>query len=116
MSEIGKRKTKNEVKEALRVIASAMHDKMEKGEPPSMTLPVRSKTNIGFDDKLGVYKYGNKESTRDATSLGSARVLLRSLHVTEFIEQMIDSGKSSTLREMYYISEGWGHGKIGISK
>jgi len=113
MSEIGKRKTKNEVKEALRVIASAMHDKMEKGEPPSMTLPVRSKTNIGFDDKLGVYKYGNKESTRDATSLGSARVLLRSLHVTEFIEQMIDSGKSSTLREMYYISEGWGHGKFG---
>ena len=30
MSEIGKRKTKNEVKEALRVIASAMHDKMER--------------------------------------------------------------------------------------
>jgi DNA topoisomerase-6 subunit A len=26
---------------------------------------------------------------------------------------MINSGKSSTLREMYYISEGWGHGKFG---
>ena len=38
---------------------------------------------------------------------------MRSLHVTEFIEQMIDSGKSSTLREMYYISEAWGHGKFG---
>ena len=33
--------------------------------------------------------------------------------VTEFIEQMIDSGKSSTLREMYFISEAWGHGKFG---
>ena len=113
MSEIGQRKTKIEVKEALKSIAAEMHNKMEKGVPPSMTLPVRAKTNIGFDSKLGVYKYGKKKSTRDATSLGSARQLLRSLHVTEFIEQMIDSGKSSTLREMYYISEGWGHGKFG---
>ena len=113
MSEIGQRKTKIEVKEALKSIAAEMHNKMERGVPPSMTLPVRAKTNIGFDNKLGVYKYGKKKSTRDATSLGSARQLLRSLHVTEFIEQMIDSGKSSTLREMYYISEGWGHGKFG---
>ena len=113
MSEIGLRKSKIEVKEALIGIAAEMHNKMEKGVPPSMTLPVRAKTNIGFDNKLGVYKYGKKKSTRDATSLGSARQLLRSLHVTEFIEQMIDSGKSSTLREMYYISEGWGHGKFG---
>ena len=105
MSNVGQRKTKEEVKDALKDIASEMHNKMEKGVPPSMTLPVRSKTNIGFDNKLGVYKYGKKKSTRDATSLGSARQLLRSLHVTEFIEQMIDSGKSSTLREMYYISE-----------
>ena len=113
MSNVGQRKTKEEVKDALKDIASEMHNKMEKGVPPSMTLPVRSKTNIGFDNKLGVYKYGKKKSTRDATSLGSARQLLRSLHVTEFIEQMIDSGKSSTLREMYYISEAWGHGKFG---
>ena len=32
--------------------------------------------------------------------------------MVEFIDEMIDSGKSSTLREMYYISEGWGHGKF----
>ena len=32
--------------------------------------------------------------------------------MVEFIDEMIDNGKSSTLREMYYISEGWGHGKF----
>ena len=57
-----------------------------------MTLPVRTKQNISFDSKLGVYKYGKKKSTRDATSLGSARQLLRALHVTEFIEEMIEAG------------------------
>ncbi len=62
MSIVGQRKTKEEVKDALKDIASEMHNKMEKGVPPSMTLPVRSKTNIGFDNKLGVYKYGKKRA------------------------------------------------------
>ena len=113
MSDYTKRKSKEEVISSLKGIALEMHNKMERGHAPTMTLPVRSKTNIAFDEKLEVYKYGKKKTVRDATSLGSARQLLRSLYVTEFIEQMIEAGKSSTLREMYYISESWGHGKFG---
>ena len=100
-------------KARLHLVVEEMYDRIVKGDPPTMTLPVRTKNNIGFDRKLGVYKYGKKRSTRDATSLGSAKNLLRALHVVEFIEEMIEAGKSSTLREMYYISEGWGLGKFG---
>jgi DNA topoisomerase-6 subunit A len=100
-------------KRQLHGVVEEMYDRMVKGEAPTMTLPVRTKNNIGFDKKLGVYKYGKKRSVRDASSLGSAKNLLRALHVVEFIEEMIRSGKSSTLREMYYISEGWGYGKFG---
>ncbi|MAR12120.1 MAG: DNA topoisomerase VI [Blastopirellula sp.] len=106
-------KSREEVIESLNQVAAEMHDKMLKGEPPTMTLPVRSKTNIEFNKRLGVYKYGKKQTIRDATSLGSARQLLRALHVIDFIEEMIDTAKSSTLREMYYISEAWGLGKFG---
>jgi DNA topoisomerase-6 subunit A len=100
-------------KRELHGVVAEMYDRMVKGEAPTMTLPVRTKNNIAFDKKLGVYKYGKKRSVRDASSLGSAKNLLRALHVVEFIEEMIRSGKSSTLREMYYISEGWGYGKFG---
>ena len=106
-------RSKKETVDALHAVAGEMHDRMMRGEPPRMTLPVRSKTNIAFDEKLNVYKYGKKKTIRDATSLGSAHQLLRALHVTEFMEDMIESEKSSTLREMYYISEGWGYGKFG---
>jgi|TARA_B110000196_G_scaffold316415_1_gene327726 DNA topoisomerase-6 subunit A len=106
-------RTAEETKTAMHKVVAEMYDRIIKGEPPTMTLPVRTKTNIGFDKKLGVYKYGKKQSVRDATSLGSAKQLLRTLHVVEFIEEMLDAGKSSTLREMYYISEGWGMGKFG---
>lgn len=104
--------TKEDTKRALHHVVTEMYDKIVKGEAPTMTLPVRTKNNIGFDEKLGVYKYGQKRSVRDATSLGSAKQLLRALYVVEFIEGMINDGKSSTLREMYYISESWGLGKF----
>ena len=47
-------KPKEDVIEALHNVAAEMHDKMLKGVAPTMTLPVRTKSNIGFDDKLGV--------------------------------------------------------------
>ena len=106
-------KTTEDVVSSLHEVAIEMHDKMMKGIAPTMTLPVRTKMNIEFDKKLGVFKYGKKRSIRDATSLRSANQLLRALHIIEFIEEMIDNNKSSTLREMYYISEGWGNGKFG---
>ena len=113
MSDAAPRRNKEQVVDALHDVAVEMHNRMQRGDPPRMTLPVRSKSNISFDNRLGVFKYGKKKTVRDATSLGSARQLLRTRHITEFIEEMIDTGKSSTLREMYYISEGWGHGKFG---
>ena len=71
------RMSAEETKSAMQTVVSEMYDKIVKGEPPTMTLPVRTKNNIGFDRKLGVYKYGKKKSIRDATSLGSAKQLLR---------------------------------------
>ncbi len=107
------RKNREQVVDSLHGVAREMYIRLTKGEAPTMTLPVRTKKNITFDERLGVYKYGKKRSVRDASSLGSARQLLRALHIIEFIEEMIEAGKSSTLREMYYISEGWGNGKFG---
>ena len=37
---LGRTKTKEEVIEALHSVAAEMHDKMLKGKPPAMTLPV----------------------------------------------------------------------------
>ena len=80
-----------ETKSALHDVVVEMYDRIVKGEPPTMTLPVRTKNNITFNTRLGVYKYGKSTSVRDATSLRSAKQLLRALHVVEFIEEMIDA-------------------------
>ncbi len=39
-------------------------------------------------------------------------MLLRTTYMLDFIQEMIKENKSSTLREMYYISEGWDKAKF----
>ena len=62
------------------LIVGEMYDRIVKGEPPTMTLPVRTKNNIGFDSRSSAFtSMERKQSIRDATSLGSAKQLLRAL-------------------------------------
>ena len=99
-------KTTEGVIASLHDVADEMHTKMVKGIAPTMTLPVRTKKNIEFDKKLGVFKYGKKRSIRDATSLRSANQLLRALHIIEFIEEMINKGKLAIVGAEYNLETG----------
>ena len=86
---------------------------LSEGEIPFVTLPSRNKDNIVLDEKYMVWKYGDNTVTRSAKTIEGAQYILKSLYVSEFIEEMLKNRKTSTLREMYYISEGWGPGKFG---
>lgn len=94
------------------LIASKIYDDLLKTNIPSLKLSTRTKSNIKFDDKLNVWKYGKSTTERSAKSLDGAYMLLRTMYVVDFIKEMIKASKSSTLREMYYISEGWNLAKF----
>ncbi len=97
----------NKAVEALYRIAEDIYEELDLGQVPKMKIPLRTKANIRFDTKHAVWKYGNLMGVRSAKKLKGALMLLRTMYVLEFIQDMIDTSKSSTLREMYYISEGW---------
>lgn len=97
---------------ALSLIAEDVYNKLIAAQVPSISIPSRTKSNIVFDEKSGVWKYGKENASRSAKSLDGAYMLLRTMFVMDFIKQMMATKKSSTLRELYYISEGWGPGKF----
>ncbi len=97
----------SDVLQKIDMVASKIYNDFEKTEIPSITLPTRSKSNIKFSEKLNVWKYGSNTTERNAKSLDGAYMLLRTMYMADFIKEMIKIKKSSTLREMYYISEGW---------
>jgi len=93
-------------------IADDIYNQIEKGQIPKMQIPLRSKKNIQFAPRKGVWKYGNMKGVRSAKKMKGAYMLLRTMYMLEFIQDMVKHQKSSTLREMYYISEGWGNAKF----
>ena len=96
----------------LEQIAERIYNQLNTGKVPEMTIPTRSKNNIIFDEKSKVWKYGKAKTTRTAKKLDGAYMLLRTTYLLDFIREMSSQSKSSTLRELYYISEAWKMGKF----
>ncbi len=93
-------------------ISEDIYDQLDQGKVPKMVLPLRTKSNIKFDPKTQVWKYGGEKGARTAKKVKGAMMLLRTSYMLELIQDMIENNKSSTLREAYYISEGWGKAKF----
>lgn len=97
---------------SLNNIVDGLYTHLDKGNIPAMEVALRSKRNIEFNPGTGVWNYGNLTSTRSAKSVKGAMMLLRTVYTADFIKGMLETNKSSTLREMYYISEGWENAKF----
>ncbi len=93
-------------------LAGAIQGQLEKGEIPRMRLPLRTKQNIQFQSRDGVWRLGRTLGTRSARKLDGALMLLRTFYLVDFINEMAHENKTSTLRELYYISEGWEESKF----
>jgi len=88
-------------------LAAEFYDQFARGEVPEMTLPTRTKSNIEYDEESGVWVYGDRTSTRSANSVRGARKLLKATYTIDFLARQLEESRSSTLRELYYISESW---------
>ncbi len=93
-------------------IVESLYNQLDEGNVPAMDIAQRSKNNIEFDSKTNVWRYGDQKTVRTAKTVKGSMMLLRTVYTADFIKKMLESNKSSTLREMYYISEGWENAKF----
>ena len=96
-----------QAREQLIDLAAQFYDQFELGEIPHMSVPTRTKNNIEYDEDSDVWVYGDRESTRSANSVRGARKLLKAVYTIEFLADQLEEDRSSTLRELYYLSESW---------
>ena len=91
----------------LKELAQDFTDQMERGDIPQMDVPTRTKSNIELNEDANVWEYGDRTSARTANSVGGARKLLKAAYTIEFLVNQLEQDRSSTLRELYYLSESW---------
>lgn len=88
-------------------VSNTIKNQFENGDIPQLDIPKRTRTNVTFDAESGVVNIGSKSKTRSANKVKNARQLLRTIYTINFIAQQLEENRSSTLRELYYLSEGW---------
>lgn len=97
----------DDAREQLIELAAEFYDQFAGGDIPEMHLPTRTKSNIEYDESSQVWVYGDRTSTRSANSVRGARKLLKAIYTIEFLANQLGEDRSSTLRELYYLSESW---------
>jgi DNA topoisomerase VI subunit A len=88
-------------------LAAEFYDQFAGGQIPEMSIPTRTKSNIEYDEDDNVWVYGDRKSTRSANSVRGARKLLKAVYTIDFLANQLEEDRSSTLRELYYLSESW---------
>lgn len=89
-----------------------MYNQLKSGRIPELDIATRTKYNIEFNEESEVWVYGARTSKRTAKTVKGAHQLLRMTYVIGFLKEQLNLNKSSTLRELYYISENWGLAKF----
>ncbi|NHW88531.1 MAG: DNA topoisomerase IV subunit A [Archaeoglobales archaeon] len=97
---------------ALLSILESFYEQMRSGKIPEIEIATRTKFNIEFNENSGVWVYGDRKSLTSAKTVKGALKILKMAYVIGFLKEQLKVNKSSTLRELYYITEGWGYAKF----
>jgi DNA topoisomerase VI subunit A len=102
------RKAKEKVThEKLLGIVEALYGQFKDEQIPYYMIPTRTKLNLAYNDEAEVWVYGDRESARSCKTVRGAYNLLKTSYTIDFLKKQLNENRSSTLRELYYISEGW---------
>jgi DNA topoisomerase-6 subunit A len=89
-------------------LARSLYEQFQKGIIPHLSLPSRTRGNIEYSIKDDVWVYGDQETHRSVKTIRGAKSILKTVYLAELlIKEHLQNNRGSTLREIYYISEGW---------
>jgi len=105
------RKTVNERKEEvlrrLHNLGSNIYDQMTEGRLPIVKIPSRSTSNIVYDPKTRQYILGERRTRRSARNIRHLRPLTQLLWIGNMARQLKEEGRTSTLRDVYYMAQAY---------
>jgi DNA topoisomerase-6 subunit A len=98
----------SQAKTTLKKLIQDFYGQFESETIPHIVLPSRTKKNIELKEDSDVWVYGDTESLRSAKTVKGAKQILKTSYVVDLLMKgHLEQDKSSTLRELYYISENW---------
>ncbi len=88
---------------ALRDLAKQVVDTAEKKKTPFLDIPSRSLSNVRFNKSQRFIEMGSSTNKRELFNLSQAKAYMQTILVGSGCKQLIERGKTSSLRGLYYM-------------
>ncbi len=78
---------------------------VKKGDNPTIDIPVRSLSNVEYNEDIGTLTIGDKMSERQFFNVSHTRKFLQTVEIASILKDLLDIGKHSSLRDVFYMAK-----------
>jgi len=91
-----------DVKSKLTRLGKEVLKQIEQGENPSLAIPIRSLSNVVYDEKTKLIRLGDKVSKRYFLNVAHAKRFMQTLLVAAKCKELLEENIHTSLRELFY--------------
>jgi len=92
--------------EKVKESALDIYKEISKKRKPSISFPVRSLSNVKYDEKQGYFEIGRQKKTRTLT-VGTIRTFAQTMRFMGLSKELVETDDFATKRDAYYQSKNW---------
>jgi DNA topoisomerase VI subunit A len=96
---------------AIDEVAAEVYDTILKGKKPDLSMPVRSLSNVRYDQKRGYFEIGRSKKVRTLT-VNTVKTFAQTLKMMSLSKELIGTNDFATKRDAYYQSKNWQEAKF----
>ena len=75
------------------------------GKNPNVEIPLRTLANVKFDPKKSIIELGEETQSRALFNVAQARKYMQTMLVASACKDLVDVGKTTSIRDLYYITK-----------
>lgn len=102
-SEVKLTKKDKETIEKLVDMTGLVARQVKRKKDPAVDIPVRALSNVSFNERKKIIEMGRRTSQRQLFNLSQARSFMQTMLVANGTKQLVEQGKSTSIRGLYYL-------------
>lgn len=91
-----------ETKKKLEILGKKVLKDVSAKQNPAIDIPIRSLSNIVYDEKTGMLTLGNKSAKRFLFHTGHAKKFMQTMLIAAFCKELAEQGIHTSLRDTFY--------------
>jgi len=102
---IKRKKDKRSAKVKIKDMAEGVFNFAKNDKDLFFDVPSRSLSNVSFNEKKSIIEMGDNCNRRQFFNLNQAKKYMQTLLIAEGCNQLIDEGKTTSIRDLYYMTK-----------